>query len=235
MDFSLFLAMAPMDGLEDGVAHAMLCCPFEKDGTPPASIPPGALPVFTDSCAYNGQSPERLAKQWLDTAKGAPGILLDFQRPGQIGLTDFVQSLQSLLPCPVVPPPEYAGETGPVFLPPIPPDCLPEDYLAPWACREVWLDVAPSGKILTLCPSGCSAEERASPGDPALRDEALCCHYSIRMEENAVRFCLWRTGQDLFRLTEKAKQLGVSHFVGLYPELTACGFLKGQSLPGSGR
>ena len=51
------------------------------------------------------------------------------------------------------------------------------------------------------------------------REETLFCHYCVDMEENAARFTLWRTREDLGNLMAEAEKLGVSTAVGLYQEL----------------
>ena len=217
MDF--YLAFAPGEVLTGRLKGAALCCPFEAAFSPPA-IPAGTLLVLTDSARFGEHSADALASQLLPIAENSPAILLDFQRHHQEGLPAFVRRLGELLPCPVVPPPEYAADTGPVFLPPIPPDCLPEDHLSPWKGREIWLDLAASAEALTLTPAGCRRETLDTHPVDGFRDGRLFCHYHIlRTGRDAVRFSLWRTGGDLIALLDACKGLGVQNCVGLYPEL----------------
>lgn len=236
MDFSLYLAMAPMGALPKELGYARFFCPFGAEKPPMEGLPEGYLPIFTDSTPYAGQKPEDIANQWVPLLKDGPGIVLDFQKKGQPGLWDFVQALRRLLPCPLAAAPEYAGTSGPVFLPPIPPDILPEDALAPWQGREIWLDLGTAPRRLTLTPTGCRGEDWCAEEAAGFTDEALCCHYRItKPGTDKYQFLLWRSCADLCRLMEKANRLGVQRYVGLYPELTGCGFVKAQSLPGSGR
>ena len=126
MDFSVYLAMAPEQVLPEGLRKAFLFCPFEENGIP-ESLPVGCLPVLTDRTPFAQGNARYIIDCLSAIASGSPAVLLDFQRKGQMGLREFVQKLRSSLSCPVAAPPEYAGPAGPVFLPPIPPDVMPEE------------------------------------------------------------------------------------------------------------
>ena len=235
MDFSVYLAMAPEQVLPEGLRKALLFCPFEENGIP-ESLPAGCLPVLTDRTPFAQGNARHIIDRLSAIASGSPAVLLDFQRKGQMGLREFVQKLRSSLSCPVAAPPEYAGPAGPVFLPPIPPDVMPEEALAPWQGRQIWLDLAPSAQKLTLTAAGCSSSDTAEVGTGGFPDAALFCHYRLEtIQEDRVQFTLWRTGEDLSALTARLPELGVCGCVGLYPELNACGFVKAPPLPGSDR
>lgn len=234
MDFSLYLAMAPSGALPRDVGYARFFCPFDE--AVQESLPEGCLPIFTDSAPYRGQAPEEIASRWLPLLQGAPGIVLDFQRPRQPGLWAFVQGLRPLLPCPIAPVPEYADSEGPVFLPPIPPDTPLEEALAPWQGREIWLDLGICTRKLTLTPMGCRSEEWISEEAAGFSDDRLCCHYRIEHPEaDTFRFLLWRSGPDIASLMEQGRHLGVRRYVGLYPELIRWGFPTGPLPPDSDR
>ena len=236
MEFSLYVAMAPMGTLPRELGYARFFCPFEKEIPQKEALPDGILPILTDSTPYAGQSAETLAQEWLPLLQGCPGVVLDFQQKGQPGVWDFVQEFRRLIPCPVAAPPEYAGTEGPVFLPPIPPDTPPEEALTPGQGREIWLDLAGCGRKLTLTPMGCRGEDWDAGEAQGYPEEALCCHYRVtKPQANTFQFLLWRGKTDLIRLMEKGNQLGVRRYVGLYPELSSCGFLPAHSAPGSDR
>lgn len=231
MDF--YLAMAP-EALPAPYGRARLFCPFAE--ILPEYLPENGLPVLTDSTPYGNQSPEATAELLLPLVQNVKGVVLDFQREHQPGLRDFVEKLRVCLPCPVAAPPEYAGDTGPVFLPPIPPEEVPEGWLAPWKGKEIWLDFAPLAKTLILTPTGCTAQEGAEVRAPGFQDTALFCHYTIAVESSErVSFSLWRTEEDLKSLVSRLESWGVHSLLGLYPELTACGFLPAPFPPGSDR
>lgn len=235
MDFSVYLAMAPEQALPEGLRKAFLFCPFEENGMP-EFLPPECLPVLTDRTPFSKEKSIQLIDRLSSIASGCHAVLLDFQRNEQTGLAEFVQELGAALSCPIAAPPEYAGPAGPVFLPPIPPDVMPEEALAPWQGRQIWLDLAPSALKLTLTAGGCSSTETSETGTGGFRDRVLLCHYRAEtILKDRVQFALWRTGEDLSALTARLPELGVCGCVGLYPELNGCGFLKAPPLPGPDR
>lgn len=231
MDF--YLALAP-EALPSPYGRAWLFCPFTKMS--PDYFPENVLPVLTDSTPYGNQNPEAIAELLLPLVQNVKGVVLDFQRKHQPGLQDFVEKLRACLPCPVAVPPEYAGDSGPVFLPPIPPEEAPESWLTPWKKREIWLDFAPLAKTLILTPAGCTAQDGTQVSAPEFRDAALFCHYTVAVESpERVSFSLWRTEEDLKSLVSRLESWGVHSLLGLYPELTTCGFLPAPFSPGSDR
>ena len=150
------------------------------------------------------------------------GVLLDFQRPGYEEAELLAGRLSEALPCPVGVSALYGrGLTCPVFLPPAPPDVCLANYLAPWQGREIWLELALDGEIITLTPAGATT----APLPPAAqlsgghRDEKLHCHYQIHTDADSARFTLFRTPEDLDALLTEGEALGVTRAVGLYQEL----------------
>jgi hypothetical protein len=166
--------------------------------------------------------PELIARQLADTIRqqDCEALLLDFQRrdvPGQQALAGL---LAASLSCPVGVSEVYARELScPVFLPPVPPDMLPADHLAPWQGREIWLEAAPEGITLTLTESGCSAEALYDFPEEGLSDSSLHCHYALETMEKAAVFRIWRTRTDLDAVLAEAASLGVSRAIGLWQEL----------------
>lgn len=207
---------------------AWMACHFSPYGTGlsgrPKALPPGSVLMLDDITPIHGHDPELIAAQLKECADAfaCAGVLLDFQRPGNEEAKGLVQVLAGSLPCPVAVSEPYAQDVDcPVFLPPAPLHEPLGEYLASWQGREVWLEMALDGEVITLTESGASFTS-LPPGEifeSGHREETLHCHYKIALEENAARFTLWRTREDLDALLEEADSLGISYGVGLFQEL----------------
>lgn len=207
---------------------AWMACHFSPYGTGlsnlPRDLPPDSLLILNDRTPIHGHDPERIAGQLAELleALDCRGLLLDFQRPGVEETAALAGHLVKTLPCPVAVSDLYARELNcPVFLSPVPADMALGDYLAPWQGREVWLDLALDGEVITLTEEGAAAAPQL-PGtvlEGGLREETLHCHYQIALSDSAANFSLWRTAEDLERLLAEAEELGVTTAVGLYQEL----------------
>lgn len=226
-----FLAMTAAEIREKKVLPhkiAWMACHFSPYGTGlsnlPRTLPPGSLLMVDDITPIRGHDPQLILDQLGSCAErlSCSGILLDFQRPDVEETAALVEVLVQALPCPVAASHLY-GNAGsfPVFLPPVPPSEPPEDWLSPWAGREVWLELALDGMEITVTEAGASFTALPFPGTPeeGFREESLCCHYRCTKAEDNVKFLLWRTEEDLANLMETAKKWGVTEFVGLYQEL----------------
>ena len=207
---------------------AWMACHFSPYSTGlsnvPRQLPSGSVLMLNDITPIHGHDPQRIAAQLrecMDTLK-CSGLLLDFQRPGCTETAALAKHLTEALPCPVaVSEPYSAGLDCPVFLPPVPHHVPLEAHLAPWKGREIWLEIALDGEILTLTPEGASFTT-LPPGEThkgGHREEKLHCHYIISQSDAQACFTLWRTPEDLDTLLAEADTLGVHTAVGLYQEL----------------
>ena len=190
----------------------------------PRALPPDALLILDDITPIHGHDPARIADQLRERIEALKcgSVLLDFQRPGSEEAAALAEHLVQALPCPVGVSAAYAGGLDcPVFLPPVPTDVAPADWLGPWKGREVWLEAALEGQTLTLTPEGCRARPLPCWDAPAcpFPDERLHCHYGIRALEDRAEFCLTRTMEDLNCLLEAVESLGVTRAIGLWQEL----------------
>ena len=225
MALPLYLAQtaAEMAGNPLPGSLAYLACHFSPGGTGlsnlPEALPAGAMLILDDSTPMDGHDPEKIVKQLSAQVKlwQCEAVLLDFQRSGLAAQAELAKLLAGSLPCSVGVSELYAkGLSCPVFLPPVPLDRPLAEYLAPWKGREVWLEAALDGVILTLTEQGCTAAPLFDfPGD-GLQDERLHCHYTV---EAPATFRLWRTREDLHTLLEDAQLLGITKAVGLWQEL----------------
>ena len=190
----------------------------------PRTLPPGSLLILDDITPIHGHDPQQIAGQLRERidALRCSGLLLDFQRPDYEEAAALAKFLTQALPCPVAVSELYAADADcPVFLPPVPPSVPLEEYISPWKGREIWLEMALGGEVITLTPGGASTtplplEESCAGGHG---DEVLHCHYHIAVEEEQARFTLFRTQDDLKKLLEEAEELGITNAVGLFQEL----------------
>lgn len=190
----------------------------------PQALPEGSLLILSDYTPMLGHDPQTIAGQLEDCIRafGCRGLLLDFQRPNVEQTVHLAALLAAVLPCPVGVSDEYAKELDcPVFLPPVPPDTPLTEYIAPWAGREIWLELALDGQVITLTQQGAAVTPLLhSVGlTGGFAEESLHCHYRIETTSDKAVFTLWRTREDLEKLLEEADQLGITTAVGLYQEL----------------
>jgi hypothetical protein len=215
------MAGNPFPDLPAYMACHFSSCSFGLSNLPRA-LPEGTLLILDDSTPMDGHDPERILQQLseLISLQGCAGLLLDFQRQDVPGQQELVKLLCDALPCPVGISELYAeGLSCTVFLPPAPPDRLLSEYLAPWKGREVWLEAALDGTVLTLTETCCTASPLFDFPADGLLDEKLHCHYAIETADNSAVFHLWRTRNDLDSLLAEAESLGVTRAVGLWQEL----------------
>lgn len=149
-------------------------------------------------------------------------VLLDFQRPGNPETTAVAKAVAGALPCPVGVSEMYARELPcPIFLPTPPPDCPLEQWLQPWAGREVWLEAALEQLDITVTEAG--SQVMALPltdvPEKCFQEIALHCRYRMQVDEQRAVFHLYRTKEDLTLLLQEAQALGVTRAVGLYQQL----------------
>lgn len=189
----------------------------------PPHLPPDSMLLLTDRTPIHGHDPQVIAGQLSGfiTAHRCRSLLLDFQRPGCEETARLVRHLTGALPCPVAVSEFYAPDLDcPVLLSPIPPDILPEEYLAPWQDREVWLELALDSLRITVTPEGSTRSPAESIGQPLPHHhDRLHCHYSTEVSPEQAVFTLRRTPEDLKTLVCEAEKMGVSLAVGLYQEL----------------
>ena len=204
---------------------AWMACHFSVYGrgisNVPRALPKGSMLILNDRIEPVGIDPELVARQLHDVVENLEcgGLLLDFQRPDEPETAALVKHLLQHLPCPTSVSHFYAKDLDcPVFLPPVPIDTPVEEYLVPWAGRDIWLEAALGGCILELTESGCVQKPLLEPIWDGHTDETLCCHYQIDLGDTAT-FRLHRTESDLKQLLRRAESLGVTHTVGLYQEL----------------
>ena len=228
MVLPLYLAQTPLEMAGNPLPEhaAWMACHFSSGAAGlsnlPETLPAGSLLILDDSIPMANHDPQLIARQLADTIRqqGCEALLLDFQRRDVPGQQAVAGLLAASLSCPVGVSEVSARELScPVFLPPVPPDMLPADHLAPWQGREIWLEAALDGITLTLTDSGCSAAPLFDFPEEGLSDEPLRCHYAIETSENAAIFRLWRTRADLSRLLSAAEALGVRKAIGLWQEL----------------
>ena len=205
---------------------AWMACHFSCYGTGlsnlPDSLPAESMIIVNDRTPAYRHDPERILAQLLELEEQLqPGcFLLDFQRCDMPLNHRIAQTLVQGLNRPVAVTAEYAGDLEcAVFLEPQPLHMSIADHIAPWAGREIWLELAPETRKYTITTEGCTVtdvENQPLP-EPVFTEGALFCRYHTELLDDAAIFTLQRTGEDLNAMLEKAS--GITQTVGLYQQL----------------
>lgn len=187
----------------------------------PHSLPAGSVILVDDSILPHKQNIDQILYELASCIHrfSARAVILDFQKSGLPENEALVNAAQTL-PCPVIVSEMYGKDLRcPILLPPIPPSCLPKEYLAPYAGREIWLEITMETQTLTLTRDGCRTESNLrNDALLPLYDEQLVAHYGVRCCEDAAIFTLRRDWHDLQNLLESTSQHGVTAAIGLYQE-----------------
>ncbi len=228
MGLPFYLAMTAREWEEAPSAArplAYMDCHFSPYGTGltgiPEQLPPGSLLVVDDRIPLWCHDPALIVRQLQEAAEtlSLAGVLLDLQDPAHPLARQIAHGVRDL-PCPVAAPGDCRGG-GAVFLPPVPPDCPPARYLAPWQGREIWLDMAPDALQITVDTAGSRSAPLSGPLPEGTvhRNTALCCSYVTQVTADFARFTLFRTRQDMETLLKAAEPFGVTCALGLYQQL----------------
>ncbi len=206
---------------------AWMACHFSSYGSGlsnlPTELPPDSMVILNDRIPFQSHDPQRILDQMMQLVECfcPRGILLDLQRPGDSAVAAVAKLLAQTLPCPVGITEAYAGDLScPVFLE-VPIDCPLEETISVWHGREVWLDIAPAGGIITVTPDA-SIFQPDYPEfgeNPVFTDEKLCCRYQTQIGEASIRFLLKRAPEDMQLLLTTAEKHGVTRAIGLYQQL----------------
>lgn len=191
-------------------------------GGVPTSLPPGSMLMLTDEMPAQGHDPQRVARELAQVAHelGCSRVLLDFQRPRCSESEQIVSAVQKAAGCPVGVSEGYAAELDcPVLVSPPPLWTTPEEHLAVWKGREVWLEAAQEDAVVTVTEAGSHYAPCEAHGAFPFLDRQLLAAYRVETESEAVRVYLHRGKEELEGLLNRAKSLGVSAAVGLYQQL----------------
>lgn len=209
---------------------AWMACHFSPYGTGISNVPPLLLPgsmlILNDRIPPQGHDPVSVAEQLVQAAEQleVSRVLLDFQRPGDSLTKEIAAAVTAALPCPVAITAVYAdGLDRPIFLTPQLHKPLSEQ-LEVWNGREVWLEAALDCQEAVLTEEGCTFADSDAPADNAdyHTDVQAHCRYCIAIEDDKVRFTLWREADHLQALLKEAENLGIVCAVGLYQQLKNC-------------
>jgi len=205
---------------------AWMACHFSPYSTGisnmPQSLPPESMLILNDRISIHDHVPDTVAAQLSELAQtlDAACILLDLQRPGSALTARVVRAVLERAQCPVGVSACYAEDLRcPVFLPPVPLRVRPEQYLAPWQGRELWLELALDSQTVTVTQQGVTVTEGKPPEGTVLEETELFFHYSLCVDTSAAEFRIRRTPADLARLLDAVRPMGVTRTVGLFQEL----------------
>lgn len=226
MKIPLYLAMTAAEFQNASVppAHmAWMACHFSPYGrgisNAPSSLPENSMLILNDRIPCCGHDPAQIAQEMLELAQQfhCDSILLDFQRE-EAATIPIVEAVCKL-PLRVGVAEHYAAEQPIVFV--SAPSLLeaPEDRLAQWQGKEIWLEFA-------ACKVCCSVTEQGASFSPATEDhtplpyfdEKLYCRYRIELQNDTVQFILARELDGLEVFMPQAEALGVSKLIGLYQQ-----------------
>jgi len=203
---------------------AYMACHFSPYSTGlsnlPDNLPSGSLLMLNDRIPIYGHDPHRIAQQLQEIVEhfSCSGIVLDLQRERYEEQHALCRHLAHTLSCPVAVSELYAAELEcPVFLSAPPVNCPLSEYAAPYTGREIWLETATDAKCFTVTRDGCTVHPiHDDPPDNCLFDDSAYCRYTVETNEKAARFRLWRTADDLKRMSENTR---ITRCIGLYQEL----------------
>ena len=207
---------------------AWMACHFSPYGTGltglPRDIPPGTLLMLNDRIPLAGHDPGQIQRQLTECieAFASPAVVLDFQRRDTTEAAKLAAFLCDKLPCPVVVPPWYGEPLAcPLLLPPVPPHKLPEEYIAPWQGRQLWLEISMDAERAAITERGTTFTPAPLPpeGEKSWESDQLCCRYRHKIHDDHISVTLWREESHLQTLLEKAGQLGIQAAIGLHQQL----------------
>lgn len=207
---------------------AWMACHFSSYGTGlsnfPPPLPPGSMLIVNDRTPLHGHDPQQITEELSVLTEKIPDcrILLDFQRPNCQEAKVLVSTLTSQLSCPVGVSDCYATDLScPVFLSPPPLHLSLQDYLAPWAGQEIWLEAAWGQTEIAVTTDGCHIRQQlpVNLSDAPFEDARLHCKYNISIQKDAAVFSLVRSSKDLTALLQEAENMGVCLAVGLFQQL----------------
>lgn len=190
----------------------------------PESLPTGSMLILNDQIPISGHDPHRVIAELQETVEkhACDSLLLDFQRPGNEETAELCRLLAAQMPCPLGISHYYADSINcAVFIPPPPLDLPLAEHLRPWAGRQIWLEEALEAAEFTVTTDGC----RVSPlpyslfQEETFIEETLHCRYRCEVSDDAIRFFLYRTADQLDALLEEATALGIEKSIGLYQQL----------------
>lgn len=210
--------------LPPGTKKAWMACHFSPYGTGLSNLPrqmvPGSMVTVNDRMPVAGHDPLLIAGQLTELTRqfACKCILLDFQRPGKAQTAAIVRAILETAECPVGVSHWYARELDcPVLLPPLPLHIPLASYLASWAGRRIWLELALDCARYTIAKDGCQIHSCDAAGDFPHWDGHLHCRYRIEMAQDSITFTLSRTAEDVQKLLTSEN---VDCFVGLYQEFS---------------
>ena len=227
----LFLAMteAEIRGTETLPEQlAYMACHFSPYGTGlsniPLSLPKGSVLMLNDRTPAMGHDPLRIAEELAAAAETLEvgAVVLDLQRPDCGLCREIAEECIKKLRLPVAVSELYAkGLACPVFLSAPELWDTPEQWLAPWEGREVWAEAALLQASVQVAEDGSRYEEmpwEETDGE-FLWDAEVCAGYRVCGKGDKVEVTLRRNRKELELWMEKAEQIGVTRFLGLYQQL----------------
>ena len=208
---------------------AYMACHFSPYGTRlgnvPKALPEGAVLMVNDRIPVAGHDGRAISEQLgeLVEAFQVAAVVLDLQRPGVQETKEIAGRIVEALPCPVAVSDCYAeGLSGAVFLSPPELWTPVEDWLAPWAGREIWAEAVCQQAVVRITEDGsCYSEVPFGDEDWKLQEERFLS-WEVTKGDGVLSVGLRRGPEELKKWMEQAEKLGVKRFFGLYQQ-SSCG------------
>lgn len=207
---------------------AYMACHFSPYGTGlsniPLNLPKGSVLMLNDRTPAMGHDPVRIAGELAEAAQAleAEAVVLDLQRPGSKLCETIARECIKKLRLPVAVSEVYAKALDcPVFLSAAALWDTFKDWLAPWEGREVWAEAALLQASVQVAEDGSRYEEmpwEETDGE-FLWDAEVYAGYRVCGKGDQVEVTLRRNRKELELWMEKAEQMGVTRFLGLYQQL----------------
>lgn len=208
---------------------AWMACHFSPYGSGliglPEALPADSLLILNDRIPPHRHDPALILRQLCDTVEALScfGVLLDLQRPDCANTRDIAAVLTEGLPCPTAVSEPYARPLScPVFLNAPPLEQPLEQAVLPWQGRELWMEAALTARRIDITPHGTAvfpAEPALAPEGESFADPRLFCRYIQTVKPDQASFFLYSTAETLQLQAQRAQELGVKRFVGLFQQL----------------
>lgn len=205
---------------------AYMACHFSCYGTGlsnlPEALPANSIIILNDRTPAFRHDPQQIlfqTEQLVDQHKPS-GFLLDFQRPPTPLTEEIARLLAQSLHCPVAVTLPYAEKiTCPVFLAPPPLHMPLKDHIAPYADREIWLEMATETMQYIITDEGCMIQESeiVTLPEPVFTDDAAFCRYHIDIKDDRAEFTLQRTINEHTAIL--SENCNITKAIGLYQQL----------------
>lgn len=184
----------------------------------PESITADSMVILNDRIPFLHHDCRLIASQLASLP--CESLLLDLQNTEPEQAKELITSVLSVVSVPVAVSEQYAVDCPcAVFLSTVDADRDPLASLNAWSGRDIWLDMSPGCVCYRIDSHGSRrTREKIFPDSPIHADPNLPCHYGITLTEAEAIFYIYRTWEDIARIMDQGKKMGISRCIGLHQE-----------------